>query len=77
MRWAACLPKLNTISLLVIADSLAIIAYRQLQPNYLPTEKGIIDTQSGKFFHKAGYDLLPEESFAEKLRREFPDGRNC
>lgn len=69
------LPKLNTICFIVIAVSLSIIAYRQLQPNYLVTEKGIIDTHSGHFFQKQGSQLTPVyESTEEKLRREFPDG---
>jgi hypothetical protein len=71
------LPKLNTICLLIIAVSLSVIAYRQLQSNYVVTEKGIIDTHSGEFFQKQGNQLIPVyESTEEKLRREYPGGTN-
>lgn len=69
--------KLNTVCLVIIAISLALIAFRQLQPAYTITEGGkVIDSHSGKLFQPVGSQLVPvEESAEEKLRKEYPDGK--
>lgn len=74
----ALLPKLNSVCFVVIAVSLAIIAYQQLQPNYLETKDGrFIDARSGKLYLKVGNQLIPfEESTEEKLQKQFPDGKH-
>ena len=76
----ALLSKLNSVCLMIIAVSLAIIAYNQLQPNYIEIKDGqFVDTRSGKVYVISGDRLVPApiyETTEEKLRREFPDGKN-
>lgn len=69
--------KLTIICLVIIAASLAVIAYRQLQPNYITIENGqIMDSRSGKIFYNvSGRLILIEGSAEEELRREYPDGK--
>lgn len=71
------LSKIKIVALAVIAASLAVIAFKQLQPSYVETDKGIyLDTHSGKFYRKQGNELVPaNESFEDKMRREYPDAR--
>lgn len=73
------LPKLNSVCLIVISVSLAIIAYNQLQPNYVETKEGrFVDTRSGKIYMPSGSQLLPApdyETTEQELRRKYPDGK--
>ena len=69
--------KLNTACLVIIAISLAIIAFRQLHPDIVTTDMGqVMDPGSGKIFYRAGSRFTPaHESMEEELRREYPGGK--
>lgn len=68
---------IKIVALVVIAASLVVVAYRQLQPAFVETDKGVyLDTHSGKFYHKQGSELRPvDETLEDRLRRDYPDGR--
>lgn len=70
--------KLNTICLLIIAISLVVIAYRQMQPVYVETGKGIfVNNRTGKFYVNRNNQMVPiDETVEDWLKREFPEGKN-
>ena len=71
-------PKLVMALLLVIAVILVAIAVILLRPSYIETDKSVfLEKHSGRFYRKVGNELVPiQENIEDKLRLDYPEGKN-